>query len=276
MVKHQRRSHQPGGGVVDGFESDEDDEEPCTPGAGMPYGAHPGMMQSHMAMRPAGPQADYFGHNIPLRQHRLGSNVSADYHPHSIQDPNSMMRRMSAHNMGYVSDGPGVSTMHMPAPYMSQVPRSNSYDGGIQNSPSSYSSGSVRSPLTEGYTFAPPPVENASRALHNVSHQQPNMGSFPSAVMSGQHMGMSLPMQHQNSHQGQEQMVVTHGLYSPQHATSGPTVSAFDNAVGLTAFQHQVPIHQQIPYQYGLPLIQSGFKLESDIQTPQQRMMDEM
>lgn len=258
MVKHQRRSHQPG--AIVGDSDDSDDESPSTPRAPSLWPQTHGMMQHHNGMdmqRFSGPYMQPFQH-----RHSVSSNAPSDY-GHSMHHDVSMMRRLSSqqHQQLYVPDGPGVQTM---APSYSQVPRhaSISYTeagmtGSLNSSPSTFSSGSVRSPGVDGgYTFQP--AQAATQALHSAEHQPQTMGHYPA---SSQPM-MSIPAQHAQSQH--HQPMTNHGVYHPQVVTSGPTSSTYDNP-SLVAMQD--PASQM---GFFLPLEQH--KMEDYMMLPGQRI----
>ncbi|PSR82308.1 hypothetical protein BD289DRAFT_454350 [Coniella lustricola] len=263
MIKHQRRSHQPGGGPIDDglYDSDDDESSPTTPRPSSFHYPQATMQQNPMGLHPMGPE--YFVTNIHgVRHSSLPSNGPADFHPPSMQH-SQMMRRVSSHGQLYVSDGPGISTMQ--PQYHNQVPRSNCYEP-MQHSPGSFSSGSVRSPIDDGYTFAPPPPTGAAHQ-HGISSYPPATGQ---QILSSQLL--SVPMQSQNSHHGHQSLHVTHDIYPHQHATSGPNVSAYEHS-SIPAYQTSLPMHAMPMQQYQLPDL-TAFKMESVLQLPGQRVAE--
>lgn len=257
MVKHQRRSHQPGGAIVD--DSDESgDESPSTPRAASMWPQPHGMMHHNgMSMqRFTGQYIQPFPH-----RHSVSSNGTSDY-THSMHHEMPMMRRLSSqqHQQLYVADGPGVQTM---APSYSQVPRhaSISYTeagmtASLNSSPSAYSSGSVRSPGVEGgYTFQP--AQAATQALHSADHQPHTMGHYPASTQPL----MSMPTQHAHGH---HPSMTNHGVYHQQLATSGPVSSTYDNP-NLVAMQDPTAMNFYLP-------IENGFKVEEHMMLPGQRI----
>lgn len=233
MVKHQRRSHQPGGLLEDGTDEDEDDS-PLTPRGPQPYWASQGPMMPHngmgqMSRLPSGQQYIH----PPFGQHRpsLASNVGPEYtHSMNHHDAHEMMRRVSQSQM-YVSEGPGVATMHSYA-----VPRNHSIsfnDPGLapsmQSSPSGSSMQSVRSPGTE-YTFQ---AQAATHALQNAEPQQQNMGHFHPAASQSMLSGQSMLAMAQH----QQQAPVSHDVYHAQHSTTGPATTHVPFEGGLATYQ---------------------------------------
>lgn len=241
MVKHQRRSHQPGGILEDGTDEDEDDS-PLTPrGPQQPYWVAQGMMPNGMVQMSRVPSSQPYIHPS-FGQHRtsLASNVGPEY-THNMQhhDAHETMRRVSQQSQMYVSEGPGVATMHSYA-----VPRHHSISfnepglaPSMQSSPSGSSMESVRSPGAE-YTFQ---AQAATHALQNAESQPQNMGHFHPAV--SQPMLSSQSMMAMAQHQ-QQQTPVTHDVYHTQHATTGPTPTHVPFENGLAAYQ-QHPLAYQ-------------------------------
>lgn len=257
MVKHQRRSHQPGAIVDDSDDSDA--ESPSTPRAASLWPQTHGMMHHNgMGMqRFSGQYIQPFPH-----RHSVSSNAASDY-GHNMHHEIPMMRRLSSqqHQQLYVADGPGVQTM---APSYSQVPRhaSISYTeagmtASLNSSPSTFSSGSVRSPGVEGgYTFQP--AQAATQALHGAEHQSQAMGHYPA---SSQPM-MSMPAQH--AHNQHHQSMANHGVYHQQLVTSGAVSSTYDNP-NLVAMQDPSTMNFFLP-------LENGFKVEEHIMLPGQRI----
>lgn len=194
-------------------------------------------------------------------QHRqsVSSNAPSDY-GHGMHYDMPMSRRLSSqqHQQLYVPDGPGVSTM---ATTYSQVPRHTSISypetavtASLNSSPSTFSSGSVRSPGVEGgYTFQP--AQNATQALHGADQNQA-MGHYPNQPM------MTLPTQ--QTHSQHHQPMANHGVFHPQLVTSGPVSSTYDNP-NLVAMQDPAAMNFFIP-------MDNGFKVEDHIILPNQRM----
>lgn len=270
MVKHQRRSHQPGGILDDGTDDDESDS-PLTP-RGAYWSAHPSMIsQNGMGSMPRLAQGTQF--MPPAFAHRgsLSSNVGHDY-SHNMQHHEAqqhMMRRMSSQqSQMYVSEGPGVATMQAYVPRHHSISFAN--DPGLapsmQSSPSGSSMQSVRSPGAE-YTFQ---AQAATHALQNADSQQQNMGHFhPGAsqsMMSSQSMMAMAPHQHQ-------QPQVTHDVFNPQHATTGPAtshVTAFDNGMGYQ--QHPMAMSQAFQTGWALPVTPEYKIEEPHVILPGQRL----
>lgn len=238
---------------------DSGDESPSTPRASSMWSQTHGPM-----MHPNGMTMQRFpGQYIQPSFHRpsVSSNGTPEYgHPMHHEIP--MMRRLSSQQQQlYVADGPGVQTM---APSYSQVPRHTSIsynDGGmtasLNSSPSTFSSGSVRSPGVDGgYTFQP--AQAATHALHGTDHQPQTMGHYPP---SSQPMML---MQNQHAHNQHPQSMANHGVYHQQMVTSGPVSSSYDNP-------NQVAMQDPAAMNFYLP-IESGFKVEDHIMLPNQRI----
>lgn len=208
MVKHQRRSHQRGihsSELDDGETSDSDSgESPSTP-------QNPSQMQwpptiavpSHSAMHHghqmhrAHSFAD-FGHQqidgFPVQQnygHRHSLSGGTHYNP-SIPEhglPNPMMSRapsLPPHSAYYVPEqnNPGVATLNTnPTPIQTyHLPRHQQSQEMLQSSPSTYSSTSRASPVSQGPYYTHQAAQNATYALQNqapveqqniIQYQQP-------------------------------------------------------------------------------------------------------
>lgn len=127
----------------------------------------------------------------------------------------------------------------------------------LNSSPSTFSSGSVRSPGVEGgYTFQP--AQAATQALHGAEHQSQAMGHYPA---SSQPM-MSMPAQH--AHNQHHQSMANHGVYHQQLVTSGAVSSTYDNP-NLVAMQDPSTMNFFLP-------LENGFKVEEHIMLPGQRI----
>jgi hypothetical protein len=202
MVKHQRRSHQRGvhSSELDDGETSESDsgESPSTP-------QHSGQMQWPQSVQvsthvmPNGHHihrahsfADFGHHQIdgyPIQQafgHRHSLSGGAQNYNGPIQEhslPNPMMHRapsLPAHSSYYVPEqnNPGVATLNTnPTPIQTyQVPRQMDRHEIIQSSPSSYSSASRASPVSQEPFYTHHPAQAATYALQNsspVEQQQP-------------------------------------------------------------------------------------------------------
>ncbi|CAG8957927.1 hypothetical protein HYFRA_00000269 [Hymenoscyphus fraxineus] len=209
MVKHQRRSHQRGvhsSEMEDGETSDSDSgESPSTP-------QHPGQVHwpqavgvSHHSVMPHGAQihrahsfAD-FGHH-QINEYPLPPNYGAHRHslsggpqygngsiPEQHAHPNPMMHRapsLPAHASYYVPEqnNPGVATLNTnPPPIQTygipRQPLEHSHEA-LQSSPSSYSSASRSSPVSQDPYYTHQSAQAATYALHNsspIEQQQPIM-----------------------------------------------------------------------------------------------------
>ncbi|CAL3963441.1 hypothetical protein PZA11_001057 [Diplocarpon coronariae] len=204
MVKHQRRSHQRGihsSELDDGDTSDSDSgESPSTP-------QHPGSVQwpqsLHVSqhaphahnMHRANSFADFGHHQIeafPMQQqfasHRHSmSGGGPPHYPGPLQEHlhphHHIVHRapsLPAHASYYVPEqnNPGVATMNTnPAPLQTyQIPRQLERLEVLQSSPSSYSTASRASPVSqEPFYTHHPPAQAATYALQSSSpgEQQP-------------------------------------------------------------------------------------------------------
>lgn len=211
MVKHQRRSHQRGihsSELDDGETSDSDSgESPSTP-------QHPSQMHwpqtvqipSHSVMshghhlQRAHSFAD-FGHvqidGYPMQQgyshrHSHSSGVAAFVPEHG----HPMLQRapsLPAHASYYVPEqnNPGVATLtsHPPPIQTYHIPRQLERHEIIQSSPSSYSSTSRGSPVSQEPYYSHHPTQAATYALQNTSspiEQQPMIQFQPMPQQSQQ------------------------------------------------------------------------------------------
>jgi hypothetical protein len=204
MVKHQRRSHQRGihsSELDDGDTSDSDSgESPSTP-------QHSGQMQWPQTINvpthvmPHGHQmhrahsfADFGQHidGFPVQQsysHRHSLSGGAQQFNHPIQDqqahPTQIIHRapsLPAHASYYVPEqnNPGVATLNTnPTPIQTyQIPRQSMERHSqemLQSSPSTYSSASRGSPVSQDQYYTHHPAQSATYALHNSPpvEQQP-------------------------------------------------------------------------------------------------------
>ena len=205
MVKHQRRSHQRGihsSELDDGETSDSDSgESPSTPQhssqmqwpQNVTVPTHPVMPHGHHMHR-AHSFAD-FG-----QQHIDGFHIQQNYsHRHSLsggaQNFNASIQEqghhtpmihrapsLPAHSSYYVPEqnNPGVATLNTnPTPIQTyQIPRQQmdrQSQEVLQSSPSSYSSASRASPVSQEPYYTHHPAQTATYALHNSSpiEQQP-------------------------------------------------------------------------------------------------------
>lgn len=298
MVKHARRSHAPGGGVM-GESDDEDDESPTTPNSHSPwempagYGYWPGAVQQHRALAPQSV--------LPMRNfQRLGSLGSngPEYNPHGDYSQADMVRRLSqqgslpqqgqlhsaelgrrmSHQEQYsqqqrplplpahrhAQQGPVYKVEYeVDAAYHSQQPRTvdvHVQPPSLQNSPSSFSAPSPpESGPSDAYTHQP--AQAASHALHNAGQGPQQMNHYPYA--------QPMMAQHQ-----QYQPPATQGMYDQHYPTSGPmttsgpmnlNVSAYGEA-GITAFHN--PMNY---YSLGNLHMVPELKVEGHMMLPQHR-----
>jgi metal regulatory transcription factor 1 len=203
MVKHQRRSHQRGvhSSELDDGETSESDsgESPSTPQhssqmqwpQSVPVSAH--VMPNGHHMHRAHSFADFGHHQIDgysMQQgygHRHSLSGGAQNYNGPIAEhglPNPMMHRapsLPAHSSYYVPEqnNPGVATLNTnPTPIQTyQIPRQMDRQEILQSSPSSYSSASRASPVSqEPFYTHHPAAQAATFALHNsspIEQQQP-------------------------------------------------------------------------------------------------------
>jgi hypothetical protein len=202
MVKHQRRSHQRGihsSELDDGETSDSDSgESPSTPQNSsqmqwpptMSIPTHSVMSHGHQMHR-AHSFAD-FGHQqidgFPVQQnygHRHSLSGGTRHYNQSIPEhglPNPMMARapsLPPHSSYYVPDqnNPGVATLNTnPTPIQNyHLPRHQPSQEILHSSPSTYSSGSRASPVSQDPYYTHQPTQNATYALQSQSpvEQQP-------------------------------------------------------------------------------------------------------
>ncbi|CAN8103647.1 unnamed protein product [Discula destructiva] len=252
MVKHARRNHAPGGGVM-GESDDDDDDSPTTPNSQSPWGIPVGYnsyWQGHIH-RPLAPQTA-----IPLRTFQrvdsLGSN-GPEYNPHGDYAQAEIVRRMSqhelvrgmphhehqyaqqqqqralppppAHHHHHHQQGPIYKVEYDVDPYQSQQPRTvdiHVQPPSLHNSPGSYHSAPSppdSSGPADAYTHQP--AQAATHALHDTvgggQSAQPRMGySF-----IPQQSIMATPSQQQY------QPAATQTMYEQHyHTTSGPMGSS--------------------------------------------------
>ncbi|ROV97741.1 hypothetical protein VMCG_07424 [Cytospora schulzeri] len=272
MVKHQRRSHQPGALVDDGTSDSGGDETPPTPRVSHPIWSHQPhgqmVLQSGMGMQRTLP--GQFMPQDPYSRHSMSSN-GTDFH-HDMHTEHAM-RRISGVHMPpqYYMDtsNPGVASMSA-APF-TNIPRqhSNPYSepavtGSLNSSPSAFSSSSVRSPAGDhdfnSYTLQS--AQAATHALHNAGHQHTSMGAFQQpatsqAMMPNQSM-MALSMQHQHpQHQQHSQSPAPPGVFH-QLPSSAPDASQAMYTTSLQAF-HDPMNGGQVPA-YGWPMPEVKFE----------------
>ncbi|KAL2259733.1 hypothetical protein VTK26DRAFT_6469 [Humicola hyalothermophila] len=282
MVKHQRRSHQRG---IHSPEADDSVSEtgsegsPATPKShvAVPWMTHPVPMMDHPGhpLQRANSFAN-FGQPMPnyglqqpyAHRHSLAA-TGAEYHgaPHNQaplhpHDPSQhhhpgMQLGLQRSHHGYFipeQNNPGVATMNT-----NPFPNPPGLTTSIQNSPGTFSPGSVRSPSTQDgfYTHEPPPQAAGAYALHATSpiDQQapPQMVNFGTPIQSAAAAAaqaltqaaaaaprtMQQP-QHHAHHSHHQQTVVTNGPqqqpqqqqpqqhHQQQQPQQQPTVTAED------------------------------------------------
>lgn len=225
MVKHQRRSHQRGihsSELDDGETSDSDSgESPSTPqhssqmhwsqAISMP--AHPAIPHGHQMHR-AHSFADFGQHHIdgfPAQQnygHRHSVSGSAHQFSQPIPEnglPNPMMHRapsLPAHSSYYVPEqnNPGVATLNTnPPPIQTyHVPRHQTSQEMLQSSPSTYSSASRASPVSQEPYYTHQPAQTATYALQNSPVEQQPLVQYQQQLPLHltQQPSMPAPMSH--------------------------------------------------------------------------------
>jgi metal regulatory transcription factor 1 len=208
MVKHQRRSHQRGvhSSELDDGETSESDsgDSPSTPQySGQMHWPQNVAVPNHSVA----PQAHHmhrahsfadFGHHqmddFPMQQpyghrHSLSGSAAQSFNapiPEQQGHPNPMIHRapsLPAHSSYYVPEqnNPGVATLNTNAPPTQtyQIPRQQLEGQSheiLQSSPSSYSSASRASPVSQDPYYIHHPVQTATYSLTNSSpteQQQP-------------------------------------------------------------------------------------------------------
>ncbi|RDW65021.1 hypothetical protein BP6252_10672 [Coleophoma cylindrospora] len=211
MVKHQRRSHQRGihsSELDDGETSDSDSgESPSTPqhSGQMQWsqGVHPHLAHGHQMHRAHsfadfGQQQDAFHMQQYGHRHSLsgGAPQYPTIHEHPNHHPGHMMHRnpsLQTHSSYYVPEqnNPGVATLNTnPAPIQTyQIPRQQGAQEMLQSSPSSYSSASRASPVSQEPYYTHHPAQTATYALHS-QHNSP-VDQQPMV-----HYQQQLPQQH--------------------------------------------------------------------------------
>ena len=217
MVKHQRKTHQRGlhsSELDDGDSSDSDSgESPATPQhsnqvhwpQGITVPTHPVISSGHQMHR-AHSFADFGQQNIngysAQQNYSQRNSVSHSFHP-SIPEhghPNQMVQRapsLPAHASYYVPEqnNPGVATLHTNPPPLQtyHLPRHQPSQEMLQSSPSSYSSASRASPVSQDPYYTHQAVQNSTYSLQNASpvEQQP-MVQYHQQLP--QHMGQAQQM----------------------------------------------------------------------------------
>ncbi|KAG9239675.1 hypothetical protein BJ875DRAFT_501141 [Amylocarpus encephaloides] len=192
MIKHQRRSHQRGvhsSGLHDGETSDSDGgESPLTP---QNSGQVPWPQNIDLSQHPAmdGPQihrahsfADFGQHHHQMDGYQLQPNYGHRHTPTIQEQPQpvpSMLRTPSlpAQSSYYVPEqnNPGIATLNTNPPPLQtyQIPRQQMEGQSqeiLQSSPSSYSSASRASPVSQGHSYyTHHSAQTATYNLHNSS-----------------------------------------------------------------------------------------------------------
>ncbi|KAL2293120.1 hypothetical protein FJTKL_05118 [Diaporthe vaccinii] len=266
MVKHQRRSHQPGALVDDATSESGGDDSPSTPRAHHAniWGQQPhGQMMIHNGMGMQRPMPGQYMQ--PPYEHRHSLSSNGPEYPNNMHSEHAMMRRMSNAPMPQQyfveAHNPAVATMN--ASQFQSVPRqhNNPYTepgltASLNSSPSTFSSASVRSPVGDsGFNnYALHSTQAATHALQGAEHQHAAMGQFQhpattQAMMPNQPM-MTIPMHNQHSQQQHPQSPGAQGVYHQQLAASAPDNSQAMYAAGLPAYQDPVSAGH-VPASYG-------------------------
>ncbi|ROW04307.1 hypothetical protein VSDG_01176 [Cytospora chrysosperma] len=268
MVKHQRRSHQPGALVDDGTSESGGDETPSTPRVSHPIWSQQthGQMVLQNGMGLQRPMQGQYMPQDPYSRHSLSSN-GADFH--SDMHTEHAMRRISGVHMApqfYMdTSNPGVTSMG--TNQFPHIPRqhSNAYSepgltGSLNSSPSAFSSSSVRSPGGDtgfnSYTLQS--AQAATHALHSAGHQHTSMGAFQQpvtsqAMMPNQPM-MAMSLQHQHSqHQQHSQSPAPQGVFHHHLPSSAPDGSQTMYATGLQAYHDPINAGQVPTYGWPMP-----------------------
>lgn len=194
MVKHQRRSHQRGihsSELDDGETSDSDSgESPSTPQhSGMQWPqsvtvpTHSVMSHGHQMHR-AHSFADFgqqpmepfqiqpnYGHRHSLSGGAHNYHAAIPEHPHQPPMTQRAPSLPASHSSYYVPEqnNPGVATLNTnPPPIQTyHIPQRHQSHEALQSSPSSYSSVSRASPVSQDPYYAHHPAQVATYALHN-------------------------------------------------------------------------------------------------------------
>ncbi|CZT04178.1 hypothetical protein WAI453_009613 [Rhynchosporium graminicola] len=281
MVKHQRRSHQRGihsSELEDGDTSDSDSgESPSTPQhsgtmhwpqnlhvpqQAIPHGHH--MHRAHSFTDFGHQQVDaysmpqnYGGHRQNLagpQQHYNGPIQEDPHHPQAIMH---RAPSLPAHASYYVPEqnNPGVATLNTnSAPIQNyQIPRQVERQDVLESSPSSYSSASRASPVSqESFYTHHPAAQAATYALHNSSpteQQQQPMVHYQQHMPQHltQHHNLPAPISHTQSHD----------QYHPAQPQEGQW---YDNPA---AYQPPIEVVSHIPSYPQVHLFQDPWKVES-------------
>lgn len=268
MVKHQRRSHQPGALMDDGTSESGGDDSPSTPR--IPHsiwGQQPhGQMVMPGGMGMQRPLPGQYVPQDPYNRHNLSSN-GHEFHG-GMHPEQSMMRRMSSahmHQQYYMENNPGVATLS--ANQFPHVPRqhSNAFSepgltGSLNSSPSGFSSSSVRSPGGDnGFnSYSLHSAQAATHALQGAGHQHAAMGPFQQpgttqAMMPNQPM-IAMSMQHQHPQHQHSHSPGPQGVYHHQLPTSAPdATSQAMYATGIQAFHEPMSTGQVPTFGWGMP-----------------------
>lgn len=280
MVKHARRSHQPGC-IPDDMSDYSEDESPSTPkGPFAQWSAtsgHGAMQQHGLSMHGRGnaymppqlthPSQAYHGYAHPSGRASMSSNSGSEYNFTAQQEA---MRQYTS-----TASGPLAQSYQ-------HVPRFNpNAEAGMMGSGHSSPGHIEATPSPNGdensYTF------QSQRQAHGLSnlHQQHGMAQFPEVtqpMVPGQSL-MAMAMGHTGHQQHGHQPAVTNmNFYQHGHLpVSGPATSGFDHG-GIPAYQHAISIGElPFPQTWTLPGMDNSVKLEEDghltSMLPAQRLM---
>lgn len=269
MVKHQRRSHQRGihsSELDDGETSDSDTgESPSTPQHSAMHWPQqlqvPQQLPHGHQMHRAHSFADFGQHQIhayPMQQnfgahrHSLSGGAQQQYNGPIQEHPQPIMQRapsLPAHASYYVPEhnNPGVATLNTnPPPIQTyQIPRQLERQEVVQSSPSSYSSVSRNSPVSQEPFYTHHPAQAATYALHNSSpvEQQPMVQyqqQVPQHIVQ-QHHGLPAPIIHHPQHHPQP----VHTQYHPAPPQEGQWYEHVVYQPPVEVISHHIPTYPQ-------------------------------
>lgn len=286
MVKHARRSHAPGGGVM-GESDDEDDDNnsPTTPNGDMRWGLPnqiganywPNNYPQERLFNPVEmPKWDFDGRTSQrhypehgARINSLGSN-GPQYNPNGNHAQAEMQRRVtySQFPMHQQRALPAISPVQQHqvhqidyhTPYQPQQPRTadvHVQPPSLHNSPGSFHS--TPSPPGDVDSYTHQSAQAATHALHtSATHgQEQPMAHFQQFSEPQQHGLMHMPAPQPPQQQFQSPPTVTHSMYDQHYvpATSGPPMQVQttwpEAQGGLTSFPQNSLPHSFPAYNLG-------------------------
>ena len=276
MVKHQRRSHQRGvhsSELEDGETSDSDCEEsPSTPqhSSQMQWpqtasiSSNPGISHGHQLHR-AHSFADFgqghldgfsaqqtYGqrHSVSGGAHHFSQSIPEHYLPH--QTP--MLHRapsLPAHPSYYTPEQnyPGVATLNTnPHIQTYHLPRHRSSQEMLQSSPSTYSSASRASPVSQEAYYTHQPAQAATYALQNIAPIEQQPGQYEQQQQQQQQLAlhMSRPQSIQTL---APQVIQVQDQYHPTSQQDGHWYDQVPNQAPVQVITHVQAYPQQQIFQ---------------------------